>query len=70
MPPRLVVAVVKLPDGGHARVLLPRGRFKVGGDIPLTLTLYKNGDRKITPRPIGPGSETKALQQTELVPVR
>ena len=49
-PAKLVIAVVELSEGGHARVLVPRGRYSVGSEIQLTLTLYKNGDRKVVPR--------------------
>ena len=44
-----VIAVVQLPDGGHARILVPRTEVAVGQPVQLTMTLYENGDRKVVP---------------------
>ena len=51
-PRPVVIAVVEIKDSltaedGHARVLIRRGDYEVGDEVPLNLKLYKDGSRKV-----------------------
>ncbi|MGR8948305.1 MAG: hypothetical protein ACU84Q_09680 [Gammaproteobacteria bacterium] len=51
-PRPVVIAVVAINDAattgnGHARILIRKGDFEVGDEVPLTLKLYRDGSRKV-----------------------
>ena len=48
----MVIAVVDIEgpttsEDGHARILIRRGQFEVGDEVPLVLKRYKDGSRKV-----------------------
>ena len=56
-PNSIVVAVVELDgptvtEDGHARILVRKGQFAVGDQVPLLMKRYKDGSRKVILRSI------------------
>ena len=52
----MAIAVVDIEgpttsEDGHARILIRRGQFEVGDEVPLILKRYKDGSRKVVLAP-------------------
>jgi hypothetical protein len=44
----LGIAVVELPDGGRARVFVPRSKASIGAEITVKVKRYSDGSRHVT----------------------
>ena len=65
---QITIAVVELKadgiaEGGYARILVPRNKYKEGDVLPLVLKLYKDGSRKVVLAPSLPTEMQRGGQQ-------